>query len=201
MVASLPRVAIGATPILKRKILGGQKIVGPKSPFCLAWYHVGGVVFKKKAAVLSVYLNIYWRLQNKPQPLFIWYICIYPYQILKEDTRSVFQVFEGIVLYPNLGRDFEDFQRRNVSGFLLNQLVSWNVARRWVVKSYYIFSVRFSSPLPTHLNRNNVLLKPYYGNTVDKLSHRIFFYLYTYSFALRFLCKLYSYCDWCDSTV
>ena len=150
MVASLPRVAIGATPILKRKILGGQKIVGPKS-FCLAWYHVGGVVFKKKAAVLSVYLNIYWRLQNKPLFIwYIWYICIkFCFRFLKE------------LYYPNLGRDFEDFQPRNVSGFLLNQLVSWNVARRWVVKSYYIFSVRFSSPLPTHLNRNNVLLKPY----------------------------------------
>ena len=111
----------------------------------------GCCVLKKKAAVLSVYLNIYWRLQNKPLFIwYIWYICIkFCFTFLKE------------LYYPNLGRDFEDFQRRNVSGFLLKQLVSWNVARRWVVKSYYIFSVRFSSPLPTHLNRNNVLLKPY----------------------------------------
>ena len=112
---------------------------------------LGVLCLKKKAAVLSVYLNIYWRLQNKPLFIwYIWYICIkFCFRFLKE------------LYYPNLGRDFENFQRRNVSGFLLNQLVSWNVARRWVVKSYYIFSVRFSSPLPTHVNRNNVLLKPY----------------------------------------
>lgn len=54
-----------------------------------------GMCLNKKTLVLSVYPNIYRRLQNKP--IFI-YICIYLYQILKENTLFVFQVFEGIVL-------------------------------------------------------------------------------------------------------